>query len=139
MGCCRSLAQLEVLHGAEAVRAELRKDYEAIVGEVERPGLLRIAHDAWDINRIGTVFYDAKAAPKQHTSKKAAANNGKSFGSVEVQLEEGFVKHRLPTGELQRWRIHDWAFDPFTPPPPPKPAKAPSPAKASASDSSDEQ
>merc|ERR1712194_171323 len=87
--CCRSVAHLEVLHGKEAVQAELRRDYEAVLGKVERPGLLVIVRDAWDAGRAGTAFYDVKAGAS------------KSSGSIEVQLEDGFVERKLPTGELQ--------------------------------------
>lgn len=94
--CCSSLAQLEAIGSARAVRKELRGLYEACWGKIEAPGCFKIMKDAWSKEKDGTVLYDA------------SADVG---GSITVS--EGEVIHRLPDGGEQRWRVRDWGFDPF--------------------------
>eukprot|EP00927_Polykrikos_kofoidii_P043352 TRINITY_DN37413_c0_g1_i1.p1 TRINITY_DN37413_c0_g1~~TRINITY_DN37413_c0_g1_i1.p1 ORF type:complete len:1031 (+),score=241.59 TRINITY_DN37413_c0_g1_i1:118-3210(+) len=107
---CKSLDVLEALRGRAPVREELRSFYEAVVGEVVKPGLFRVCRDAMRPERMGAVFYDAEVD---------SADGG---GDIEVHVEDKSVVQKLQTGETLRWRIRDWDFDPFTPPKPPTPS-----------------
>ncbi|CAJ1436208.1 unnamed protein product, partial [Effrenium voratum] len=98
--CCKSVAQLEAL-GVPA-REELHTRYEALWGEIEVPGRLRVREEAWSKSRSGDLLYDQ------------ASGVGGSLSFV-----PGEVVHRLPSGVVQRWRIRDWGFDPFRPGAPP--------------------
>eukprot|EP00929_Paragymnodinium_shiwhaense_P068632 TRINITY_DN3454_c0_g1_i1.p1 TRINITY_DN3454_c0_g1~~TRINITY_DN3454_c0_g1_i1.p1 ORF type:complete len:1196 (-),score=217.43 TRINITY_DN3454_c0_g1_i1:63-3650(-) len=121
--CCQSLTQLCKFAGQTAVREELRSFYEASWGRVEAPGRFRIEHDAWGSVPEGSSFYDS------------AAGVGGSICFQHNEAKETELVHRLPSGTVQRWRIRDWQFDPFT-------ALAPGVAKpaaqAAASDSDSE-
>lgn len=95
--CCQSLEQLLVVSGVSAVEAELRANYEALEGEIEAPGRLRIRRDAWCAERAGTLF-----------------NEG---GGVFVSHEGGLASKitlRLPSGGEEVWQVLEWAFDPFS-------------------------
>lgn len=96
--CCSSLAQLEVLFGAKAVEEELRTRFEACLGKVEAPGVLRITREAWQPERSGQLFFDHAAGVGGH-----------------ISVSKTEVLHRLAAGGEQRWRIRDWGFDPFRP------------------------
>ncbi|CAE8706635.1 unnamed protein product, partial [Polarella glacialis] len=96
--CCKSLAQLEQIAGAQAVGDELRSCYEASWGRVEGPGRLRLSQEAWAVDRNDQFLYD----------QASGVGGSISFGQNEVV-------HRLPSGLTQRWRIRDWGFDPFRP------------------------
>jgi len=97
--CCRSLARLALLRGT-AVAAELRTQYEALLGRVERPGALRALRSSWGVP-AGDLLYDAEGA---------------AGGQIDVDEEMGVVTHWLPGGVEQRWRILKMSEDPFTPP-----------------------
>jgi len=99
--CCRSLTDLERVLGAGEVRAELRAHYDAVQGTVKAPGVLLARHRAWP---------DATGAERDAAFYDAAAGVG---GSIDVA--KGIVRHTLPDGSKQRWRIVEWDFDPFTP------------------------
>ncbi|CAE8649127.1 unnamed protein product, partial [Polarella glacialis] len=89
--CCKSLAQLEQIAGAQAVGDELRSCYEASWGRVEGPGRLRLSQEAWAVDRNDQFLYD----------QASGVGGSISFGQNEVV-------HRLPSGLTQRWRIRDW-------------------------------
>lgn len=97
--CCKDVAQLRRLRG-DAVDIELRTQYEAILGKVERPGLLRVLRSSSTPAAVGTLLYDAVSLEE---------------GSIEVDVEVGLVVHRFPGGAEQRWRIVRMVDDPFTP------------------------
>lgn len=99
--CCRSLEQLAFVHGAQALEAELRAHYEAVVGEVEKPGLFRVLRDTWRPDRVGKPLYSAIVSTVDGTAVTA---NGTQIPNLTL---------RLPGNRLEKWRVHEWAFDPF--------------------------
>eukprot|EP00928_Gymnodinium_smaydae_P017153 TRINITY_DN16553_c0_g1_i1.p1 TRINITY_DN16553_c0_g1~~TRINITY_DN16553_c0_g1_i1.p1 ORF type:complete len:1024 (+),score=189.15 TRINITY_DN16553_c0_g1_i1:153-3224(+) len=120
--CCSSISQLEAICGSDSVRQELHSAYEACWGHLERPGVLRVSREAWYPNRTGQVLYDAVAGVG---------------GTISFAQHE--VIHHLPNGLMQRWRIRDWGFDPFSVTMNPAPAvPAAQRDSGSASGSSDE-
>lgn len=95
--CCRSLGELARLTSLEDVETELRAHYEALDGEIEAPGRLRIRCDAWNASRAGTLLNDG--------------------GAVVVSRDGGQpcrVTLRLPSGGEEHWQVLEWAFDPFS-------------------------
>merc|ERR1712151_1041741 len=72
-------------------------------GTVEKPGLFRVIQDVWQPSRKGEVYFSAE---------EDGAEGG---GDIEVDLEDNCVVQRLPTGQIYRWCIRDWGFDPFSP------------------------
>lgn len=99
--CCRDTAQLKSVCG-DAVTSELRSQYEAVLGRVERQGLLRILRRSWAPLAPGTLLYDSSSG---------------EGGSIEVDSDGGVVVHKLAGGGEQRWRIMHMIEDPFGPPP----------------------
>jgi len=98
----RSLSALQRLRGPE-VDAELRELYEAVVGEVEHPGLLRVLRRAGGAAEAAAscdILYDASDA--------------EFGGTVELHKDEQIVVHSLASGGKQRWRIVEMTFDPFS-------------------------
>jgi len=110
--CCRSLAQLESFHGATAVQSELAKYFQAVVGEVVQPGVLRVRRETWTSEVLNDMLLDAR--PNEADAPTA--------GSAEVQLEKSCILHKDPSGTQWRWLIREWGFDPFTLP---EPSEAP--------------
>eukprot|EP00439_Symbiodinium_sp_Y106_P031210 s2642_g3.t1 len=96
--CCGSLEQLEVCLGGASAREELHTRYEAVWGDIERPGRLRIREEVWSKSKSGDLIYD----------QATGVGGTLTFGPSEVL-------HCLPNGVKQRWRIRDWGFDPFRP------------------------
>ncbi|CAE6971955.1 unnamed protein product [Symbiodinium natans] len=96
--CCASLDQLQVCLGGASAREELHTRYEAVWGDIERPGRLRIREEAWSKSKSGDLIYD----------QATGVGGTLTFGQSEVL-------HCLPNGVKQRWRIRDWGFDPFRP------------------------
>lgn len=68
--CCRSTSQLEMFRGVDIVRADLRGNYEAVVGDIPTAGMHRVGRDAWDAAKTGTTLYDAKIATTTEGKKK---------------------------------------------------------------------
>eukprot|EP00929_Paragymnodinium_shiwhaense_P108238 TRINITY_DN74566_c0_g1_i1.p1 TRINITY_DN74566_c0_g1~~TRINITY_DN74566_c0_g1_i1.p1 ORF type:complete len:865 (-),score=176.11 TRINITY_DN74566_c0_g1_i1:35-2629(-) len=100
--CCQSLDHLRRMHAANAVSAELRSHYSAVLGVAERPGVLRILRrsSCSDLQDGNEVMYTAGSS---------------SGGCFDVDSAAGLVVHRLPGGGEQRWRILFMTEDPFTP------------------------
>lgn len=106
--CCRSLRRLASLaSGAEAVEAELRASYEAVEGEVEESGKLRIRRDAWQPERAGSLFF--------------ADGDASTGGSVRLEppiSENGALPQSVtlkrPGGVQERWLVLEWDFNPFS-------------------------
>ncbi|CAJ1446975.1 unnamed protein product [Effrenium voratum] len=88
-GCfCSSRSQLEKIFGE--LREELR-DYEVTSGFLRKPGVLEA-----ELPEGARPFLDLYSG---------------LGGSIEVT--SGEVLHRRPEG-VQRWRVVEWGFDPFT-------------------------
>ncbi|CAE7857818.1 unnamed protein product, partial [Symbiodinium necroappetens] len=81
-----------------SAREELHTRYEAVWGDIERPGRLRIREEVWSKSKSGDLIYD----------QATGVGGTLTFGPSEVL-------HCLPNGVKQRWRIRDWGFDPFRP------------------------
>jgi len=101
--CCNDVSRLSQLVGT-AVDAELRGQYDAVLGCVERPGVLSMLRRSWVEAADGSVsssFYNSELG---------------EGGLIEVDRENGLVVHHLLGGGEQRWRILSMDEDPFTPP-----------------------
>lgn len=98
--CCQDAEHLSHACG-DSTTAELQTQFEAMLGKVERPGLLRVLRRSWAPYASGSTFYDAESCIGGH---------------IEVDRDAGLVVHRLPGGGEQRWRIIEMSADPFTPP-----------------------
>ncbi|CAE7441689.1 PNKP [Symbiodinium natans] len=88
--CCRSLAILRRLSGPKANLQVER--FKADVGEVTRCGYLQQM---------------LPQGPVPCFDKDDAARTGS------IQVEDGVVLHKLPSGTVQRWKIHEMTFNPF--------------------------
>ncbi|CAJ1414790.1 unnamed protein product [Effrenium voratum] len=91
--CCSSLARLSRLDG----KLEELQRYEAMEGEVEAPGELRVTRNAWC-----------------ESGFRLFSSNERS--SAQLKRTEGKVSRlllRLPTGIGEEWKVHRWEFDPF--------------------------
>eukprot|EP00933_Yihiella_yeosuensis_P039771 TRINITY_DN3391_c0_g1_i1.p1 TRINITY_DN3391_c0_g1~~TRINITY_DN3391_c0_g1_i1.p1 ORF type:complete len:740 (+),score=245.57 TRINITY_DN3391_c0_g1_i1:103-2322(+) len=97
--CCDSLATLASLRGEAEVDKELRKNYEAVFGIVEEPGVLRTQKSAWHPDASDRTFFHA---------------SDKSTGQISVTKDT--VVHTLPGGLIQTWRIAEWTYNPFASP-----------------------
>eukprot|EP00927_Polykrikos_kofoidii_P084025 TRINITY_DN8748_c1_g6_i2.p1 TRINITY_DN8748_c1_g6~~TRINITY_DN8748_c1_g6_i2.p1 ORF type:complete len:722 (-),score=144.40 TRINITY_DN8748_c1_g6_i2:144-2309(-) len=99
---CKDVAQLRRVCGAEAFDAELHGRFDAVLGRVENPGLLRVLRRSWaDERKSSGVLYDAQAV---------------GGGFIQVDKQTNLVVHRFSGGGEQRWRILSMCEDPFTPP-----------------------
>lgn len=95
--CCKSLADLQRLRDSKEVRHEHRKGFEAVVGTVDEPGVLRVLRMAWQPTRTDTLFYSV---------------DDPETGAIDVGNDT--VMYTLPGGaRRETWRIVEWSFDPF--------------------------
>merc|ERR1712224_1117621 len=85
---CKSFSTLHNLHGETAVENELCSHYEALLGEVESPGLLKISMDGFGKLSKGATYFNAQD------------DDDKAGGQVEVDLEKNMVKHTLGNGKV---------------------------------------
>lgn len=98
---CKSLKQLQRFYEASALEAELREHYEALQGEVEVPGEMRVLQDAWNA-RSGKLLFSA--------SDKLIGGKT-SLRKVDGKVDRVLI--RLPDGSEEKWKVHEWDFDPF--------------------------
>eukprot|EP00927_Polykrikos_kofoidii_P072316 TRINITY_DN6844_c0_g1_i2.p1 TRINITY_DN6844_c0_g1~~TRINITY_DN6844_c0_g1_i2.p1 ORF type:complete len:738 (-),score=103.42 TRINITY_DN6844_c0_g1_i2:193-2328(-) len=105
--CCRSLLNLEQLHGAKQVRSELQGHYDVVQGVVEAPGTLRVRRRA--AAKGGTLTPVSPPGAGGELLLDIASRLG---GTVAVA--DGMVTHRQPDYSVHRWRVIEWGFDPFT-------------------------
>ncbi|CAK9013749.1 Probable S-methyl-5'-thioinosine phosphorylase (5'-methylthioinosine phosphorylase) (MTI phosphorylase) (MTIP), partial [Durusdinium trenchii] len=91
--CCASLGRLKRMRG-HVVEDDLRR-YEALEGEVEAKGELRITRDVWRQSE-GVVLF---------SSERSSAQLKRSGGQASLLL-------CLPSG-VEEWKVHRWEFDPF--------------------------
>eukprot|EP00439_Symbiodinium_sp_Y106_P058148 s1570_g8.t1 len=116
--CCASLARLLTLRGE--IAEVLRSRYEAVEGEVEAPGELRIRRDVWDAERAGNLLYSYAERP----------------GAI-LRRTGGKVSHlllRLRNGASEEWKVHVWDFDPFNAEDPEGPKRPRRPSRSRSND-----
>merc|ERR1712194_27717 len=95
---CSSLAVLRKMKSKE-VDAELSEKYEAILGELEGPGVLKVGQRAGcKATEVNEVFFDESNA---------------DIGGI-IEQREGLIVHTLAGGGEQCWRIRDMTFNPFS-------------------------
>jgi len=96
-GCVKSLAHLVNMTGNEAVDKELGSSYDAVLGTVEKPGVLRLTRRSWVSDAPGTVLYDVK----------------EGIGGKITVFDNGFIEHKYSGGPRQKWAIREMGFNPF--------------------------
>lgn len=84
----------------QTAQLELRSLSHAILGQVERPGLLKVLRSAWSEGDSPRVFYDAS-----------------SDATIEVDEEEKLLVQRHEDGSEFRWHILRMDENPFAGPP----------------------
>eukprot|EP00411_Alexandrium_monilatum_P049322 CAMPEP_0175472512 /NCGR_PEP_ID=MMETSP0095-20121207/73907_1 /TAXON_ID=311494 /ORGANISM="Alexandrium monilatum, Strain CCMP3105" /LENGTH=810 /DNA_ID=CAMNT_0016773985 /DNA_START=59 /DNA_END=2491 /DNA_ORIENTATION=- len=96
--CCRSLAQARELYGEDSVATEMRANFDACSGILERPGFLSVLRKAW--STVGDpIFFDA------------------SKSRSEVRKDGDVIIHSPGDGPTTLWDVRAFAMDPFTPVP----------------------
>lgn len=93
--CCRSLEAAQDLYGEERVAEELRAQFSASCGVIEKPGLLSMLRQSWS-SKDGAL-YDAGRARD------------------EVRKEGDVIVHAPGDGVTTTWDVRAFAMDPFTP------------------------
>merc|ERR1712025_126644 len=82
--CCGSLEQLQRLKGEAVVLGEMKELYEAVSGTVVKPGVLRIAQQAFAPHCAGALFYN---------------NDDSQCGTISLPSKTSAeVVHKLPDG-----------------------------------------
>lgn len=99
--CCSSLGQLEKMFGSECIAQELDSHYEVVSGILVTPGHFLVEHEVpRGQAEAGGTFLDVESG---------------IGGKIELPSKiGGEVLHHGPKG-IQRWRVLEWGFDPFTP------------------------
>jgi len=86
------------MFGAASIADELKNHYEVISGVMEKPGCFRVEYEV--PAGESAIFLDTETG---------------IGGKIELPPKlGGEVLHHLDGGGIQRWRVLEWGFDPFT-------------------------